>query len=88
MTRLNDCCVVLTTFSPGDSSFHRTRPVSPVSVIDLRGGRGEGVLEVLLCVAWAWRVVEKAARVRRADAGWTRGSGSEGRSSEMASVGL
>lgn len=43
MIRLNDCCVVRTTFSPGDSSFQRTRPVSPVKVIDFRVGSGNGV---------------------------------------------
>lgn len=86
--RLNDCCVVRTTFSPGESSVQRTRPVSPVSVMDLRDGCGIGLPGKVGSVAWVLRVVEKAARVRRVDDGWMRGSSSEGRSSEMASVGL
>ena len=84
-TRLKLCCVVRTTFSPGDSSVQRTRPVSPVRVIERRGGGGGGVE---LGVECAGREVEKAARARRAEAGWMRGSKRDGRSSEMASVGL
>lgn len=87
-TKLNDCCVVRTTFSPGDKAFQCTRPVSPVKVMDLRGGSGIG-LPGKLGVACALREAEKAARAtRRADDGWTRGSRSDDRSSEMASVGL
>jgi hypothetical protein len=41
-TRLKLCCVVRTAFSPGESSDHFTRPVSPVNVIDLRCGGGGG----------------------------------------------
>ena len=88
ITKLNDCCVVRTTFSPGDNSFQRTRPVSPVSVIDFRVGSGKGVPGKVGSLAGALRVVEKAARARLADVGWMRGSSSDGRSSEMASVGL
>jgi hypothetical protein len=69
MTKLNDCCVVRTTFSPGDSSFQRTRPVSPVNVIDFRVGSGKGVPGKVGSFAGAWRVVEKAARARRVDDG-------------------
>ena len=84
-TKLNDCCVVRTTFSPGDSSFHRTRPVSPVKVMDFRGGPGIGLPGI---VSRAGRVVEKAARMRRVEDCWMRGSSNDGRRSEMASVGL
>ena len=88
MIRLNDCWVVRTTFSPGESSFHRTRPVSPANVIDFRVGSGKGVPGKVGSLAGAWRVVEKAARARRVGDGWMRGSSSDGRKSEIASVGL
>ena len=55
-TRLKLCCVVRTAFSPGDRSDHRMRPVSPASVIGLRGGEGVGVLVACACVR---RVVEE-----------------------------
>lgn len=88
MIKLNDCCVVRTTFSPGDSSVHRTRPVSPVNVMDFRVGSGKGVPGKVGSLAGALREVEKAARARLVDDGWMRGSSSDGRSSEMTSVGL
>jgi hypothetical protein len=88
MIKLNDCWVVRTTFSPGDSSFQRTRPVSPVNVIDFRVGSGKGVPGKVGSLAGALRVMEKAARARLVDEGCILGSSNEGRSSEIASVGL
>lgn len=101
--RLKLCCVVRTTFSPGDRSDQRTRPVSPVRVMDLRdgcgggGGGGGGGLDVV----WAARTcceVENGWRLRAGEGavmgalrhglGGMRGSAKDGRSSAMASDGL
>lgn len=63
-TRLKLCCVVRTTFSPGERSDHLTCPVSPVNVMPFRCGGG-GVEEgeaVELWVALVLRVVENAAQ--------------------------
>lgn len=88
-TKLKLCCVVRTAFSPGDSSDHRTWPVSPVKEMDFLCGFGGGLL-VELCVACAWWVVEKAMRptcALRCEA-CMRGRTKVGRSSAIASVGL
>ena len=88
--RLALCCVVRTTFSPGDKSDQRTWPVSPVSEIDFLCGFGGGLL-VDVCVAWTLHVLDKALRpscARRLDAGWMRGRRRVGRSRAIASAGL
>ena len=87
MARLKLCCVVRTTFSPGDRSDQRTCPVSPVNVMDFLCGADLGLLAGLWA-ACALGLVEKAARwARRARRGGMRESMSDGRSSAMASVG-
>lgn len=81
-TRFALCWAVRTAFSPGERSDQRTWPVSPVSVMDLRGGGGGGGGRggEVEGPAKVGRVVERAARR-------VRGRRRRGRSSEMASEG-
>jgi hypothetical protein len=93
MLRFHDCCTVRAAFSPGESSVHRTRPVSFVTVICRLigpggGGGGVGEPEVELCVACAARDVEKQTRAAVLLRGIGRRRRVPGLRSWIASVGL